>query len=72
MSGVQSCRGTISRPVQSRQSSIVRPTCLSLGLAGSHLTWILNLWWYLVTRYRCLTCGPYPLGGARSRGVHEG
>ena len=34
---------------------MVRPTFLSLGVAGSHLTWILNPWWSPVTRYRCLT-----------------
>ena len=55
MSGVQSCMGTISQPFRSRQSSMVRPTCLSLGVAGSHLTWILNPWWSPVTWYRCLT-----------------
>ena len=42
MSGVHSCMGTISRPFGSRQSSMVRPTFLSFGVAGSHLTWILN------------------------------
>ena len=47
--------GTISRPFRSRQSSMVRPTFLSLWVAGSHLTWILNPWWSPVTRYRCLT-----------------
>ena len=52
---MHSCLGTISRPVRSRQSSMVRPTFLSFGVAGSHLTWILNPWWSLVTRYRCLT-----------------
>ena len=55
VSGVHSCMGTISRPVQSRQSSMVRLTFLSLGVAGSHLTWILNRWWSPVTRYRCWT-----------------
>ena len=34
---------------------MVRPTFLSLGVAGSHLTSILNPWWSPVTRYRCLT-----------------
>ena len=53
--GVHSCMGTISRPFRSCQSSMVRPTCLLLGVAGSHLTWILNAWWSPVTRYRCLT-----------------
>ena len=55
VSGVHSCMGTISQPVRSRQSSMVRPTFLSLGVAGSHLTWILNPWWSSVTQYRCLT-----------------
>ena len=55
VSGVHSCMGTISRPAWSRQSSMVRPSYLSLGVAGSHLTWILNPWWSPVTRYRCLT-----------------
>ena len=55
MSGVHSCMGTISRPSRSRQSLMVRPTFLSLGVAGFHLTWILNPWWSPVTRYRCLT-----------------
>ena len=55
VSGVHSCMGTISRPAWSRQSSMVRPSFLSLGVAGSHLTWILNPWWSPVTRYRCLT-----------------
>ena len=59
VSGVQSYMGTISRPARSRQSSMVRPSFLSLGVAGSDLTWILNLWWSPVTRYRCLTS---PLG----------
>ena len=47
--------GTISRPAWSRQNSMVRPSFLSLGVAGSHLTWILNPWWSPVTRDRCLT-----------------
>ena len=34
---------------------MVRPTFLSLGVGGSHLTWILNPWWSPVTRYWCLT-----------------
>ena len=55
VSGVHSCMGTISRPFRSRQSSMVRPTFLSLGVAGSHLTWILDPWWSPVTLYRCLT-----------------
>ena len=55
VSGVHSYIGTISRPVRSCQSSMVRPTFLSLGVARSHLTWILNAWWSPVTRYRCLT-----------------
>ena len=55
VSGVHSCMGTISRPVRSRQSSMVRPSFLSFGVAGSLLTWILNPWWSPVTRYRCLT-----------------
>ena len=55
MLGLQSCMGTISRPFPSPQSSMVRPTCLSLGVAGSNLTWILIPWWSLVTRYRCWT-----------------
>ena len=55
MLGMQSCMGTISRPFQCRQSSMVRPTCLSSGVAGSHLMWILHPWWSPVTRYRCLT-----------------
>ena len=45
VSGVHSCMGTISRPFWSRQSWMVRPTFLSLGVAGSHLTWILNPRW---------------------------
>ena len=55
VSGVHSCMGTISRPFRSRESSMVRPTFLSSGVAGSHLTWILNPRWSPVTRYRCLT-----------------
>ena len=55
VSAVHSCMGTISRPFRSRQSSMVRPTCLSFGVIGSHWTWILNPWCSLVTRYRCLT-----------------
>ena len=47
---LEASMGTISRPFQSRQSSMVRPNCLSLGVAGSHLTWILNPWWSPVTR----------------------
>ena len=55
MSGMQSCMGTISRLFRSRQILMVHPTCLSLGVAGSQLTWFFNPWWSPVTRYRCLT-----------------
>ena len=68
VSGVHSCMGTISRPAWSRQSSMVRPSFLSLGVAGSHLTLILNPWWSPVTRYRCLTSckrQDYPTASAR-------
>ena len=52
----------------------MRLTFLTLGVAGSHLTWILNP---IVVPGDAvpvldLTCGPYPLGGARGRGVLEG
>ena len=55
VSGVHSSIGTILRPFWSRESSMVRPTCLSLGVAGLHWTGILSPWWSLVTWYPCLT-----------------
>ena len=55
LSGVHSCMGNISRPFCSRQSSMVRPTFLSLGVARSHLTRILIQRWSPVTRYQWVT-----------------
>ena len=51
VSGAHSCMGTMSRLFWSRQSSMVCPTFSSLWVAGSHWTWILNLWWSPVTRH---------------------
>ena len=51
MSGVHSCRATISCSVFSCQSSMVCPSALSVGVAGSQRTRILKPWWSLGVRY---------------------
>ena len=55
VSVVHCCMGTIYRPVWSCQSSMVCPSFLSGGVAGSHLTQTLSRWFFPMTRYRWLT-----------------
>ena len=44
VSGLHSCMGVMSRRFRSRQSSMVRPSFLSLGVAGLYFKWILTPW----------------------------